>query len=76
MRMRPRFLQPRWPRAARTQVQFAALAVLVGFTTNTVSKIVVAFSLGDRRYAFELAPGLILMVLAAWGAWSVRAFFS
>lgn len=61
--------------SGRTQAQFAALAALVGFTTNTVSKIVVAFSLGDRRYAFELAPGLILMALAAWGAWSVRAFF-
>lgn len=62
--------------SGRTQAEFAALAALVGFTTNTVSKIVVAFSLGDRRYAFELAPGLILMALAAWGAWSVRAFFS
>jgi uncharacterized membrane protein (DUF4010 family) len=61
--------------SGRTQAEFAALAALVGFTTNTVSKIVVAFSLGDRRYAFELAPGLILMALAAWGAWSVRAFF-
>lgn len=60
--------------SGRTQAEFAALAALVGFTTNTVSKIVVAFSLGDRRYAFELAPGLILMALAAWGAWSVRAF--
>jgi hypothetical protein len=40
-----------------------------------VSKTVVAFSLGDRRYAYELTPGLILMAAAAWGAWSVRAFF-
>lgn len=58
-----------------TQAEFAALAVLVGFTTNTVSKTVVAFSLGHRRYALELVPGLVLMALAAWGAWSVRAFF-
>jgi uncharacterized membrane protein (DUF4010 family) len=53
----------------------AALAVLLGFTTNTVSKTIVAFSLGDRRFAYELTPGLILMAAAAWGAWSVRAFF-
>lgn len=59
--------------SGRTQADFAALTVLVGFTTNIVSKTVVAFSLGDRRYAFELAPGLILMAAAAWGAWSVRA---
>jgi uncharacterized membrane protein (DUF4010 family) len=61
--------------SGRTQPEFAALAVLVGFTTNTVSKTVVAFSLGDRRYALELVPGLVLMAAAAWGAWSVRAFF-
>jgi uncharacterized membrane protein (DUF4010 family) len=61
--------------SGRTQAEFAALAVLVGFTTNTVSKTVVAFSLGDRRYALKLVPGLVLMALAAWGAWSVRAFF-
>jgi uncharacterized membrane protein (DUF4010 family) len=61
--------------SGRTQAEFAALAVLVGFTTNMVSKAVVAFSLGDRRYALELIPGLALMAIAAWGAWSVRALF-
>jgi uncharacterized membrane protein (DUF4010 family) len=61
--------------SGRTQPEFAALAVLIGFTTNTVSKTVVAFSLGDGRYALKLVPGLVLMALAAWGAWSVRAFF-
>lgn len=61
--------------SGQSDTQFAALAVLVGFTTNTVSKTVVAFSLGDRRFAYELTPGLILMAAAAWGAWSVRAFF-
>lgn len=60
--------------SGRTQAEFAALAVLIGFTTNTVSKTVVAFSLGDRRYALELVPGLALMAVAAWAAWSVRAF--
>jgi uncharacterized membrane protein (DUF4010 family) len=61
--------------SGRTQTEFAALAILVGFSTNIVSKTVVAFSLGDRSYAYALAPGLALMAAAAWGAWSVRAFF-
>ena len=61
--------------SGRTQAEFATLAILVGFTTNVVSKTVVAFSLGDRRYAYALTPGLVLMAAAAWGAWSVRAFF-
>lgn len=61
--------------SGRAQTEFAALAILVGFSTNIVSKTVVAFSLGDRRYAYELTPGLLLMAAAAWGAWSVRALF-
>ena len=42
----------------KTEVPLAAVAVLVGFSTNSLSKAVVAFSLGDRRFAFELLPGL------------------
>lgn len=61
--------------SGRTHIEFAALAVLVGFSTNIVSKTAVAFSLGDRRYAYELTPGLVLMAAAAWGAWSVRDLF-
>jgi uncharacterized membrane protein (DUF4010 family) len=62
--------------SGRAEPEFAALAVLVGFTTNIASKTAVAFSLGDRRFAYELTPGLLLMAAAAWGAWSVRAFFA
>jgi uncharacterized membrane protein (DUF4010 family) len=51
----------------RTSVDFAAMAILTGFTTNAISKTVVAFTLGDRGFAFELLPGLVLMVCAAWG---------
>lgn len=47
----------------------AAVAVLVGFTTNSLSKTVVAFAMGDRPFAFELVPGLVLMLAAAWLAW-------
>jgi uncharacterized membrane protein (DUF4010 family) len=61
--------------SGRTQTEFAALATLVGFTTNIVSKTTVAFSLGDRPYGYALLPGLILMAAAAWGAWLVRALF-
>ena len=50
-------------------VSLAALAILIGFTTNAFSKAAVAFSLGHKRYAFELLPGLALMVAAAWAGW-------
>jgi uncharacterized membrane protein (DUF4010 family) len=62
--------------SGRTEVELAALATLIGFTTNAVSKTIVAFSLGARRFAFELLPGLALMVLAAWGGWFARALLS
>ena len=60
----------------QTEVKMAAVAVLIGFSTNAISKIVVAFSLGDRRFAFQLLPGIVLMVLAAWAGWFVRSLLA
>jgi uncharacterized membrane protein (DUF4010 family) len=62
--------------SGKAEVPLAAIAVLVGFSTNAVSKAVVAFSLGDRRFAFQLLPGLVLMVLAAWAGWFVRSLLA
>jgi uncharacterized membrane protein (DUF4010 family) len=62
--------------SGRTQVTLAAIAALLGFSTNAISKTVVAFSLGDRRFAFELLPGIVLMVLAAWAGWFVRSLLA
>lgn len=62
--------------SGKTEVPLAAIAVLIGFSTNAVSKIVVAFSLGDRRFAFALLPGIVLMVLAAWAGWFVRSLLA
>jgi uncharacterized membrane protein (DUF4010 family) len=62
--------------SGKTEVPLAAIAVLIGFSTNALSKAVVAFSLGDRRFAFQLLPGLVLMVLAAWAGWFVRSLLA
>lgn len=59
----------------RTTTQFSALAILVAFSTNAVSKSVVAVSMGSRRYALELLPGLALMVAGAWGGWLALHWF-
>lgn len=56
--------------SGKVSMDLAAAAVLAGFTANAVSKIVVAFTLGDRRYVLELAPGILLSVAAAWAALS------
>jgi uncharacterized membrane protein (DUF4010 family) len=60
----------------QTEVQLAAIAVLIGFSTNAISKTVVAFSLGNRRFALQLLPGIVLMVLAAWAGWFVRSLLA
>lgn len=49
--------------------EFACLAILVAFSTNAVSKSVVAFTMGTRQYALELLPGLALMVASTWFGW-------
>ncbi|HKS57988.1 MAG TPA: DUF4010 domain-containing protein [Steroidobacteraceae bacterium] len=62
--------------SGNTEVALAAIAVLIGFSTNAVSKAIVAFSLGDRGFAFQLLPGIVLMVLAAWAGWFVRSLLA
>jgi hypothetical protein len=39
---------------------------IAGLTTNTVTKMVVAISSGGRRFALQIIPGLILVVLGVW----------
>jgi uncharacterized membrane protein (DUF4010 family) len=49
-------------------VFLAGLGVLTGFTSNTLSKCIAAFALGDRQFALQLLPGLILIPACAWAA--------
>ena len=44
----------------------AVFPVLAGLSTNTISKIVFAWSSGSRSFALRLIPGLILVAFAAW----------
>ncbi len=62
--------------SGKIEVPLAAIAVLIGFSTNAVSKAVVAFSLGNRRFALQLLPGIVVMVLAAWAGWFVRSLLA
>lgn len=48
--------------SGQIDLQFAAYLVALAFATNTVSKMIVAFSTGGVRYALRLVPGLVLMV--------------
>lgn len=44
----------------------AVLPILAGFSTNTVSKMILAGSSGGRRFAARVLPGLIMTISAAW----------
>lgn len=50
----------------------AVLPILVGLTTNTVTKAVVAVTTGGRTFALRIIPGLLLVILAAWFGWAIR----
>ena len=45
----------------------AVLPILTGLSTNTLSKLVLAGTSGGRSFAVRVMPGLILVVMAAWG---------
>jgi len=47
----------------------AVLPILAAFTTNSISKAVVAYLSGGRRFAFQIWPGLVLVLAGAWAGW-------
>jgi uncharacterized membrane protein (DUF4010 family) len=50
-------------------LQTMHIALLVVFSTNTVSKVIAAFSSGDLRYGLVCSAGLIAIAAAAWLPW-------
>ncbi len=54
--------------AGKIAPQDVVLPILVGLSTNTVSKIIFAVTSGSARYALAVAPGLVLILAAAWAA--------
>ncbi len=52
--------------ANKIAVHDAAIPILLGLTSNTVTKAIIATWLGGLRFAVQVIPGLALMMLAAW----------
>lgn len=52
--------------AGRLPMDAALWPILAGFTTNTLSKVLVALSAGGLRYAARIVPGLVLVMAAVW----------
>lgn len=59
--------------AGKITASDAALPILVGLTTNTITKIVVAITTGGRSFALRIVPGLLLVILGAWLGWAISS---
>jgi uncharacterized membrane protein (DUF4010 family) len=53
-------------RTGKIGVADAVPVVLIGFTTNTLSKAMIAAMTGGRQFALAVVPGLMLVLGAAW----------
>ena len=45
----------------------AVIPILAGLSTNTIGKMIFAWTSGGHPFAVRVIPGLILVALAAWG---------
>lgn len=57
--------------AGKVTPEDAVVPILTAFTTNSLTKAVLAWTAGGRRFAFDIWPGLILVLAGAWGGLAV-----
>lgn len=58
----------------RMDPQACVVPILAGFTTNSITKVILAYTSGGRAFALRVVPGVLLVALAAWaGALSTFA---
>lgn len=64
--------------AARGEIDAATLqvAVLLAFSTNSLSKVVAAYAAGGKRYGGLVSTGLAAVTLAAWVPWAWMRWFA
>lgn len=56
--------------AGKLPLDTALRAILIGLSTNSLMKAVVAFHAGGSTYAARIVPGLVLVIAAVWlGVW-------
>lgn len=52
--------------AGKLEAAAVVTPILLAMSTNTVTKIALATTSGDRHFAFQVIPGLLLTIAAAW----------
>ncbi len=54
--------------AGKLGVNEAVIPIFAGFTTNTITKLVMCFFVGGRGFTWRVGPGLLLVLAAVWVA--------
>src|SRR5262249_21380237 len=49
--------------AGKMKASAAVVPILAGFTTNTMTKALVAFVVGGRQFAWRVLPGLVAVIV-------------
>lgn len=52
--------------AGHLTAEQCVVPILAGFTTNTITKIAVAWTAGGRAFAMRVVPGVLLVAAGAW----------
>lgn len=58
--------------SGKLSAEHAVVPILAGFTTNTITKVVVAITAGGRAFALRVVPGILLVAAAAWAGMLVH----
>jgi uncharacterized membrane protein (DUF4010 family) len=61
--------------SGRLSPEAAVVPILAGFTSNGVTKVILASTAGGPAFARRVVPGVLLVTAAAWGGALARGFF-
>jgi uncharacterized membrane protein (DUF4010 family) len=57
--------------SGKMPVQDACVPILVGFTTNSMTKIILAVASGSKAFALRVVPGIVIVLTATWAGWLI-----
>lgn len=57
--------------SGHVSIATAGLATLGALTANSLTKAILAGTMGKRRYLFDVVPGLALILVGAWAGWAI-----
>jgi uncharacterized membrane protein (DUF4010 family) len=49
----------------------ASVPILVGLTTNSMTKIILAMTIGSKAFALRVVPGIVIVLAATWVGWLI-----